>query len=132
MPSDVSLTLSLLAVPSSEFSELGKIDKQTAPQSSTAQQLSSEWSLFKVLSIESNVTNLSITQGFTPGIKGLTLQLWLKHLKLAAHTCFAPTAMNIKFLIDTNMCSLCVKQILQVGLHAVFYLMWHFSDEQWV
>ena len=40
--------------------------------SSTAEQLSNEWSHFGVLSIESKVRKLCITQGFTlPGVKGL-------------------------------------------------------------
>ena len=46
------------------------IEKQTAAQESTACQLSNEWSHFRVLSIESNVRKLCITQAFTLGVKG--------------------------------------------------------------
>ena len=38
---------------------------------STAQQLSNDWSHYRVLSIESNVRKLYITQGFTLGVKAL-------------------------------------------------------------
>ena len=52
-----------------------KIDKQTASQKITAQQLSSEWSHFKVLSTESKVRKLCITQGLPLGVKELNKAL---------------------------------------------------------
>ena len=50
---------------------------------STAQQLSNEWSHFKVLSIESKVRKLCITQGFTLGVKGLTNSSTVKYCSTA-------------------------------------------------
>ena len=47
--------------------KLGQIEKQTH----TAQLLSNEWSHFRVLSIESKVRKLCITQRFTLGVKWL-------------------------------------------------------------
>ena len=55
--------------------KLGTIKKNstTVKYCSTA---SNEWSHFRVLSIESEVRKLCIMQGFTLGVKGLTLTLF--------------------------------------------------------
>ena len=50
---------------------------------STAQQLSNEWLHFRVLSIESKVRKLCITQGFILGVKGKVL---LSSFPMNGHT----------------------------------------------
>ena len=56
-----------------------KIEKQTVSQSGTAEQLSNEWAHFRVLTIESKVRKLCITQGFTLGVRGLTNSTTVKY-----------------------------------------------------
>ena len=55
----------------------------TTLQQSIAQQLSNEWSHFRVLSNESKVRKLCITQGFTLGVKGLTNSTTVKYCSTA-------------------------------------------------
>ena len=68
----------------SNFTNLVKLKNKR--HESTAQQLSNEWSHLRVLSIESNVRRLYITQGFTLGGKGLTLVISLKWLPIKSRT----------------------------------------------
>ena len=54
------------------------------------QQLSNEWSHFRVLYMESKVRKLCITQGFTLGVKGLKKQhhskVLLNSFPMSGHT----------------------------------------------
>ena len=52
--------------------KLGKIEKQTPPHYSAAQQLSKKCSHFRVLSLESKVIKLCITKGFTFFLRSTT------------------------------------------------------------
>ena len=62
---------------------LRKIERQTVPQLSTAQQLSNEWSHFRVLYMVSKVRKLCITQGFPLGVKRLTNSTTVKYCSIA-------------------------------------------------
>ena len=66
----------------SDQSKIDKFPKTTncvKLKRSAAQQLSNEWSDLRVLSIESKVRKLCITQGFTLGVKGLTNSTTVKY-----------------------------------------------------
>ena len=67
-----------------KFSEITNwVNKQLHSNLSTAQQLSKEWSHFRVLYMESKVTTLCITQGFILEVKGLTNSSTVKYCSTA-------------------------------------------------
>ena len=80
-------TLSLLMVPNPKLIHFPNWIKQTALQQSTAQQLSNEWSYFRVLSIESKVRQFCITLSLNLRMKGLKAKVFsVKLLKDGSST----------------------------------------------
>ena len=63
----------------SKSDKFQKLDNWGKLKKSTAQQLSNEWSHFRILSLESKLRKLCITQGFTLGVKGLTNSTTVKY-----------------------------------------------------